>query len=68
MKVRLFVDGCMKTADSHDFCASIPKQSEYLKRAEWSIGECQRRGMPNDQRCSRIMQAVGQACDTEASK
>lgn len=69
LKVRLFVDGCMHAADTHDFCASVPKQSEFIKHAEWTINECRRRGMQNDQRCTRVMDAASVACNrAEASK
>ena len=69
LKSRLFLDGCMRAAaDAHEFCASVPRQNEFLKHAQWTIEECGRRGMATDQRCNRVMQGVGAACDREASK
>jgi len=69
LTVRLFVDGCMKTATTtRDYCAAVPAQTEFLKRAQWSLDECTRRGQANDPRCGRIMQGIATACDREASK
>lgn len=69
LKARLFLDGCMRAAtDAHEFCASVPPKDAFLRRAQWTIEECARRGMTADQRCNRVMQGVGTACDREASK
>ena len=69
IKVRLFLDGCMKSsANTHDYCASIPPRTEFLKHAKWALDECSRRNLATDQRCSRIMQGVGSICDRETSK
>jgi len=69
IKVRLFLDGCMRSAaNTHEYCASIPPRTEFLKRAQWALDECNRRNLGNDQRCGRVMQGVGAVCDHEASK
>jgi hypothetical protein len=69
IKVRLFLDGCMKTTtDTRDYCASIPARTEFIKRAQWTLDECGKRNLSTDQRCSRVMQGVGSICDRETSK
>jgi len=69
LKARLFLDGCLRTATTtHSFCESVPGKTEFIKRAEWTFEQCTRRGMGADQRCTRVMQGVGTACDREASK
>lgn len=69
IKVRLFLDGCMKTAtDAHDYCASIPARTEFIKRAQWTLDECGKHNLATDQRCSRMLQGVGSICDRETSK
>jgi hypothetical protein len=68
IKVRLFLDGCMKSAsNTRDYCASIPPRTEFIKRAQWTLDECGKRNLATDQRCTRVMQGLGSVCDREAS-
>jgi len=62
---RLFLEQCMKkAAPAPQLCTNVPRRSEILASARWAIEECSRRGMANNQPCSRLLQEVQRHCDT----
>lgn len=55
VRIRTFLNGCLDaSAESPQLCEGVPPQSEILRTAQWSIGECARRGMPRNQPCTRV--------------
>src|SRR5262249_24351088 len=63
-KTKLFLGYCLqKTGTPPDFCAGVPKRTEFIASAKWAIAECARRGHANDQRCTRIILAVQEECE-----
>ena len=62
-KVKIFLQTCLSTATvSPKTCEGIPKPSEIMKSAQWALDECARRGRPNDQRCTRVINAIQVHC------
>jgi hypothetical protein len=62
---RIFMQNCFtKAAPSPQLCTGIPKRSEILRSAKWSLEECGRRGLSGNQPCGRLMQEVQRYCDT----
>jgi len=45
------------------FCESIPKKTEYIKAADWRLGQCRQHGLTGDNYCQNIFQAVQEYCD-----
>jgi hypothetical protein len=69
VRVRLFLDACVSASDAKAFCATAPAPTEFVRSAKWSLEECARRGMPGDQRCTRLLQGAQAACERrEASR
>jgi len=63
VKVKLFLDNCIQAASvPADFCKGVPKQTNVVGSVKWQLEECARRGHPNEQRCTRMLQSVQQAC------
>jgi hypothetical protein len=63
VKSKLFLQNCLAVAEvPSGFCASVPKPTEIIATAQWTIAECGRRGRPNDQRCPRVITALQDAC------
>jgi hypothetical protein len=61
---RTFVKACIQKASSTPgFCDGVPARGELLSTARWIQDQCgHRAGQPNDQKCSRLMQSVAEAC------
>jgi hypothetical protein len=62
--VRAFVQSCLsKAVPSAQLCTNVPKRSEIITSVKWSLDECSRRGLPNNQPCGRLMQEVQRYCE-----
>ncbi len=61
VEARVFVNECLRVAtEPPDFCANVP--SGVLDGATWSNDQCSKKGMPGDQGCVGVYQAVMQHC------
>lgn len=66
VKTRLFLGGCLSVAaEPPGFCESVPRQSEIVASAEWTINECRNLDAADISRCSRLMQEVLRHCDPD---
>ncbi len=66
-QVKIFTETCIREAEpTPGFCDGVPPKSEIVKASMWAINECSRRGKPNNQRCTRLVQAVLEACHQPA--
>jgi hypothetical protein len=64
-KARLFLSGCLSVATADPaFCEAVPRQSETIAAAEWTVNECRSRDAAEIPRCSRVFQEVVNYCDT----
>lgn len=62
-QTKVFAGTCISMArPTPGFCTNVPASNEILKTSTWVVAECGRRGKPNDQRCTRLVQAVPEAC------
>jgi hypothetical protein len=62
-QAKVFLTTCLEEAqETPGFCDGVPRSSEIVKATLWLSDECKRRGKPNNQRCSRLLQAVTQEC------
>jgi len=63
---KIFVEGCLTTAmPSPALCANVPPPSEMMRVAQWSVEECRRRGISDQQGCGQVMQSVAQYCQKQ---
>lgn len=63
-KTKVFLDRCLAVATVPDeFCANVPKVENIVGSVPWAIRECARRGHPNEQRCTRLLQSVQAYCE-----
>jgi len=62
-KNKMFLQTCLgSSAPQANFCDGIPKMSEIIATAQWTVQQCAKRGRINDQPCTRLMQAVTAHC------
>lgn len=65
LKARPFLSGCLSVATADPaFCEAVPRLSETIAAAEWTVNECRSRDAAEIPRCSRVLQEVVNYCDT----
>lgn len=63
-KVKMFLQTCLGAANvAPETCEGVPRMSEIMRSAQWSLDECARRGHANSQRCTRLIGAVQAHCE-----
>lgn len=61
---KIFLRSCLEhTLQRPDFCEGVPKMSDLLAGASWSVANCNDRGAREPQACSRLLQAVMEFCE-----
>ncbi len=62
-QIKVFAATCVRQAKkTPGFCNGVPDATEILKTSRWIMEECSRRGKPGNQRCTRLVQVVPEAC------
>lgn len=65
-KTKVFLTHCLGAANkSAETCNAVPRRSEIMASVRWQLDECSRRGMPNDQPCTRLLQGLQEYCAHE---
>lgn len=68
-QTKIFAKTCLTRAQkTPGFCDGVPPQGEIMKTSFWLIEECRRRGKPDNQRCSRLLQVVPEACQRPSAQ
>lgn len=63
-KVKTFLVTCLQSAKPADeMCKDVPYSGEIVATVRWQLGECEKRGWTNDQRCTRLVQGLQAHCD-----
>ncbi len=66
---KVFLRTCLVyTLHRPDFCTNVPKLSDFMTAATWSVANCNERGAKDPQACGRMIQAVMEYCEHERSK
>ena len=58
--VRLCLDSSKPTPG---FCDNIPKQSQFIKSAQWKLEQCRRADLSRDSNCQNLFTPVQQFCE-----
>ena len=61
--MRLCLDASRPTAG---FCDDVPKQTEFMKAAQWRNDQCQRFGLERDTHCHGLFKIVQQFCEEKS--
>lgn len=62
-KVKVFLQHCLGAATvDPKLCEGVPKPTEIMATAQWTLDECTRRGWANNQRCARVIGALQMHC------
>jgi hypothetical protein len=63
VKTRLFLTGCLKTAEPVDgFCDEVPRTTEFRESIGWQLAQCHGHEL-NDTYCGQLFSEVQKYCD-----
>ena len=64
LHTQMFMKSCLQVAEvPAEFCTGVPPSSEIMKTVRWSLEQCNGRGMPNSQPCTRLVRAYQEFCE-----
>lgn len=63
--MRLCLDASRPTPG---FCENVPKQTEFMKAAQWKKEQCQRAGLERDTHCQNLLTPIQQFCDEKSGR
>ena len=64
----LFLSACLRTSrPTPDFCVQVPKQTEFIKSAQWRREQCFVRELETDTYCQQLFSSVQQFCERPAA-
>ena len=65
----IFMRGCLESSrPTPGFCDEVPRQTEFIKTAQWRISQCQHFDLEKDSNCHNLFAPVQQFCDERARK
>src|SRR6266496_1784249 len=65
----IFMRACLDSSrPTPGFCDDVPKQTEFIKSAQWRISQCRRVDLASDNNCQNLFQPVQQFCDERGRK
>jgi len=64
IKTNLFLKVCLETSrPTPGFCDSVPRQTEFIKGAQWQLQQCGRYNLTTEKQCGQLFQQVQQFCE-----
>jgi len=45
------------------FCDNVPRQTEFIKTAQWRVSQCRRVGLSSDNNCQNLFTPIQQFCE-----
>ncbi len=65
----IFMRGCLESSQpTLGFCDDVPKQTEFIKSAQWRVSQCTRINLEKDSNCQNLFTPVQQFCEERARK
>jgi hypothetical protein len=63
IKVNIFLRACLDTSrPTQGFCDNVPRQTEFVKSAQWQMEQCKHYGLTPEKQCGQLFQTVQQFC------
>ena len=65
----IFTRACLESSrPSPGFCDDVPKQTEFVKTAQWRIEQCRKVDLSKDNNCQSLFTPIQQFCDERVRK
>ena len=65
----LFMRGCLESSrPTRGFCDDVPRQTEFIKSAQWRLSQCTRVDLEKGNNCQHLFTPVQQFCEERARK
>jgi hypothetical protein len=65
----LFMRACLTSSKpTPGFCSEVPRQTEFIKSAQWRLAQCGRYDLSSDRNCQNLFAPVQQFCEERARK
>jgi hypothetical protein len=65
----IFMRTCLDSSKATPgFCDGVPKQTEFMKTADWRLKQCRLAGLQSDNNCQNLFTPVQQFCEHKASR
>jgi len=65
----VFLQSCLKASrPTPGFCDAVPAKTEFVKTAEWQLGQCRAAGLGEDQYCRQIFSSVQKYCEERTAE
>ncbi len=60
----IFMQSCLDSSrPTPNFCADVPKATEFMKSAQWRVEQCRKIDLSSDSYCQQLFQPVQQFCE-----
>ena len=60
----IFMQSCLDSSrPTPNFCAEVPKATEFMKSAQWRVDQCRKIDLSSDSYCQQLFQPVQQFCE-----
>ena len=60
----IFMQSCLDSSrPTPNFCADVPKATEFMKSAQWRVDQCRKIDLASDSYCQQLFQPVQQFCE-----
>jgi len=65
----IFMRGCLESSrPTPDFCDDVPRQTEFIKSAQWRLSQCTHVDLQKDNNCQNLFAPVQQFCEAKTQK
>ena len=65
----LFMRGCLESSrPTPGFCDDVPRQTEFIKTAQWRLSQCTHVHLEKDNNCQNLFSPVQQFCEAKTRK
>ena len=65
----VFLRPCLEASrPTSGFCDNVPKQTEFIKTAQWRLEQCRQVGLSSDSNCQNLFTPVQQFCQEKSSQ
>jgi len=62
----IFMRSCLEASrPTPGFCADVPRQTEFIKTAQWRIDQCRRVDLASDNNCQNLFTPIQQFCEAK---